>query len=384
MIRKRNIIWIVIATIFITVILMGGLLISSDFFKIFLSDDSDVLDEFKQASNIIDIYFYKDIDSDKLANAAIEGMISELNDPYASYYNQEEWVEFLKDQKGEYTGIGVQVNFEEEIGGVLIVKVFENSPAMGAGIKQGDIIVGYDGNSFKGAIYEDIVKAIRGEAGTKVTVEVLRGEETLYMDIIRQVVISDQADFEVLEDGIGYFQLYSFSGNALERFYEAKDFFIANGCESIVVDLRNNPGGDLQIVTTMLDELVPKGKLIITRDRSGNEESIESDSKYWDIPMVVLTNEYSASASELFSIAVQDYERGQVVGETTYGKGVVQTIMPLGIGDTGIKLTTSEYFSPLGRSIDGQGVYPDHNIVDEDMLDEEDVQLDFAVDLLTQ
>jgi carboxyl-terminal processing protease len=384
MISKKKAVLIVIATIILTIVVIIGIVIGTGAFRLFLKSDTDVFEDFSQVSKIIDIYFYKDIDSDALTTAAINGMVETLEDPYAKYYDKQAWIEFQNEQKGEYTGIGVQVNFDEEKAGVLITRVFPDSPAQLSGVLVGDLIIGYDDKSFEGFTYEDIVNVIRGKAGTNVKVEILRDDKHIFLDIVRQVVISDQAEYEIRDNNIGVLKLYSFSGNSLDLFKQAKEHFEDNNCESMIIDLRNNPGGDLNIVTSMLDILLEEGKLIITRDRAGNEDSISSDSKYWDIPLIVLTNEYSASASELFSIAIQDYERGEIVGETTYGKGVVQSIMPLGIGETGIKLTTSEYFSPLGRSINGKGVYPDHYIVDEDLFDEVDPQMDLALELLTE
>ncbi len=276
------------------------------------------------------------------------------------------------------------MTFDEEIGGVTVNRVFEGTPAEAGGIQIGDVLVGADGESFKEYGYQEIIDAIRGPEGTTVKVDVLRGDETFTLEIVRQAVVADQTYYTMRDDGFGYLELYSFTGNALEGFNEAKDYFVMNEAKGIIIDLRYNPGGDLGIVIDILDTLLPKGDLIITRDRLGRESSIASDSDMWDIPIAVLVNEGSASASELFSIAIQDYERGPIIGTTTFGKGVVQSILPLGDGTTGIKVTTSEYFSPLGRSINGTGVTPDYTVEDADLTDDLDPQLDKAVELLNQ
>ncbi len=341
-------------------------------------------DEMDSVKELIDEIYYHDVDDDVLMDGAIHGMVEALDDPYSTYYDEEEWVELKKEQAGEYSGIGVQVTFDEEIGGVVVNRVFEGTPAEASGIEIGDILIGADGESFEGYDYQAIIDAIRGQQGTTVDVEVLRGEEKFVLSIVRQTVVAAQTYYTMRDDGLGYLELYSFTGNALEGFNEAKEYFIANNAKGVIIDLRYNPGGDLYIVTQMLDMLLPEGDLIITRDRMEHEESITSDRNMWDIPIVVLVNEGSASASELFSIAIQDYNRGPIIGTTTFGKGVVQTILPLGDGNTGVKLTTSEYFSPLGRSINGTGVTPDYYVEDPDLTDDLDPQMDKAVDLLTK
>jgi len=382
MVTRKKMIVAVIATFIITAVVVGIFSFTAANAFSEKRDNNDGIEEIEAVNALINETFYKDVDSETLITSAIDGMMESLEDPYSTYYDKQEWVNFLKDQQGEYTGIGVQVTFDEEVGGVNVTRVFEESPAYAAGILEGDIIIGADGESFKDFEYMDIVNAIRGEPDTVVAVEVLRGEETLDFDIVRKVVFADQAYYVMLEDDIGYLELYSFTGNALELFKDAKDYFVSYEAKGIIIDLRNNPGGDLYKVTEMLDILLPEGKLIITRDRQGNESTLESGKSAWDIPLVVLVNEFSASASELFSIAIQDYERGPIVGETTFGKGVVQSITPLDNGDTGVKITTSEYFSPLGRSINESGVYPDYYIADEDMLDDDDPQMDKAIELL--
>jgi carboxyl-terminal processing protease len=384
MVSKKKMFVAIVATFVITAVIVGIFTFSiTNAFGSKLNND-DKLNEIGAVNELISTDFYKKVDSDKLITAAIDGMVASLEDPYSTYYDEEEWIEFIKDQQGEYTGIGVQVTFEEEIGGVKVNRVFENSPAFEAGILVGDIIVGADGNSFEGVGYEDIVKAIRGEPETKVLVDVLRKEEAKSFTIIRKVVFAEQAFYSMVDKDIGYLEMYSFTGNALKKFKESIDYFTENNAKGIIIDLRNNPGGDLFQVTEMLDILLPEGKLIITKDRQGIESVMESDKVSWDTPIAVLVNENSASASELFSIAIQDYERGPIVGETTFGKGVVQTILPLDDGDTGVKFTTSEYFSPLGRSIHDIGVYPDYYIVDENLEDEIDPQMDKAIELLTK
>ncbi len=380
--KKHRVGWAIVITFIVTAVVVGIFTFALTIALTSADQEETLTDEMNSVKALINQTYYKEVDDDVLMDGAIHGMVDALDDPYSVYYDQAEWTEFKKDQAGEYSGIGVQVSFDEEIGGVVVNRIFEGSPAASSDIKIGDILIGADGESFKDYDYQEIINAIRGEEGTTVVVEVKRGDETFDVSIVRQTVVADQTYYTMREDGLGYLELYSFTGNALEGFNEAKDYFIANNAKGVIIDLRYNPGGDLGIVTNILDELLPEGKLIITRDRDGNESSISSDSSMWDIPIVVLVNDGSASASELFSIAIQDYDRGSIIGITTYGKGVVQSILPLGDGNTGVKLTTSEYFSPLGRSINGTGVTPDYFVEDPDLTDDLDPQMDKAVELL--
>ena len=382
--KKSRVGLAIFLTFIITAVVVGAFTFAITVAVLNSTEDETMIEEMNSVKELIDSLYYQEVDDDVLINGAIHGMVEALDDPYSMYFDEEEWAEFQKEQSGEYSGIGVQVSFDEEIIGVTVNRVFEGTPAETAGIQIGDVLIGADGESFEGYEYQEIIDAIRGEEGTTVDVDVLRGEETFTLAIVRQSVVADQAYYYMRDDGLGYLELYSFSGNALESFNEAKDYFILNDAKGIIIDLRYNPGGDLYIVTQMLDELLPKGDLIITRDRLGRESSIESDAAMWDIPLVVLVNESSASASELFSIAIQDYERGPIIGTTTFGKGIVQSILPLGDGNTALKLTTSEYFSPLGRSIHGIGVTPDYEVADEDLTDDLDPQMDMAVEVLTE
>ncbi len=381
MVTKKKLITAIVVTFTVTAVLVGVFTFSV-VNALHSKDDKALTNSIDSVSQLIEAMFYKSVDADELTTAAINGMVDYLNDPYAAYFDDEQWIAYQKDQQGEYTGIGVQVAYDEERNGILVTRVFSDSPAEEAGVIDGDFIFSADGITFENTDYDGIVQKIRGKPGTNVTIELLRGDETLSFDITRQVVFAEQAYYKMLDNNVGYLELYTFTGNALNMFRDAEDYFKENNAESLIIDLRNNPGGDLGQVTKMLDALLPQGKLIIIKDRNGTESSISSDAAMWDIPLVVLVNQYSASASELFSIAIQDYERGPVIGEVTFGKGVVQTILPLDDGKTGIKLTTSEYFSPNGRSIDQTGVTPDFQIVDEDITDDEDPVIDKAIELL--
>jgi len=380
MVTKKKLITAVVIAVIVTAIVVGAF--SFSFINVLNNSKDESIERIETVSELVQTMFYQPVDEDELTEAAIDGMIASLDDPYTDYYNPEEWAEYQLDMLGEYTGIGVQVTYDEENNAISVTHVFKNSPAEKAGVKDGDFIFGADGETFEEYEYQDIVDAIRGEPGTTVVIDLMRGEEQIQLEIVREHVVAEQAFYEMLDDEIGYFELYSFTGNAWEMFKEARIFFEENEAQSIIIDLRNNLGGDLGQVTNMLDVLLPEGKLILTRDREGKEASLSSDKNMWDIPLVVLVNEYSASASELFSIAIQDYDRGPVIGEVTYGKGVVQSVLPLENGKTGIKITTSEYFSPDGRSINKTGVTPDYEIEDTALTGDSDAIMEKALELL--
>ena len=382
MVTKRKLITAIAVTFVVTAVVVG--IFTFSIVNVLQSQENNGVDNDVEAvSQVIQEMFYQPVDDEQLTKAAINGMVEYLDDPYTEYFDEEQWTAYLKDQQGEYTGIGVQVTYDEECAGILVTRVFSDSPAEEVGLKEGDFIISADGVTFENDDYDGIVQKIRGEPGTSVTVGLLRGDDELTFDIVRQIVIAEQAYYKMLDNNVGYFELYTFTGNALVMFRDAETYFKDNNAEALIIDLRNNLGGDLIQVTQMLDDLLPKGDLIITKNREGVESTIASDESMWDIPLVVLVNEYSASASELFSIAIQDYDRGPVIGDVTFGKGVVQTILPLGDGTTAFKLTTSEYFSPKGRSINKTGVTPDFEIVDEDITDDEDPVIDKALELLS-
>ena len=244
--KKRRVGLAILLTFIITAVVVGVFTYTLTVSFIGTGGDETLTSEMNSVKELIDSLYYKDVDDDVLMDGAIHGMVEALDDPYSMYFDQDEWTEFMKDQAGEYSGIGVQVSFDEDIGGVIVNRIFEGTPAEAAGIQIGDVLVGADGESFADYEYQAIIDAIRGKEGTSVDVDVLRGEETFTVTIIRQAVVADQTYYTMLENGMGYLELYSFTGNALEGFYEAKDYFIENNATGIIIDLRYNPGRGLK------------------------------------------------------------------------------------------------------------------------------------------
>ena len=332
-------------------------------------------------------YLYGDeIDQDKLIEGIYSGYAESLGDKYTVYYNEEETKALLESTSGTFSGIGASMTKDQDTDAIVIKDVIENSPAEKAGMKAGDIIQKVDGQDVTGEKLDTVVSWIRGEKGTDVTLQVLRDGEKVELTATRDTVEDITVKHEMKDDNIGYIYVSEFDKVTYNQFKEALEDLENQGMEGLVIDLRNNPGGNLDTVTDMLRLLLPKGTIVSTKDKNGNTEEITCDGTHeFTKPLAVLVNQYSASASEIFSGAVQDYGIGKIVGKTTYGKGVVQQLMDLGDG-TYLKVTIAEYYTPNGRNINGKGVEPDVEVdyqYDEENPDN-DNQLDKALETVKE
>ena len=309
-------------------------------------------------------------------------MMESVEDPYTFYYTPAEMTEQEEDSQGVYHGIGMVVTLREG-GGVEIVRVYEDSPEVRAGLMTGDIIVAVDGESIAGDSAKDlnsVVSLIKGLDGTDVTLTVLREGAEMQITATRGVVNLEYAQFEILEGHIGYITISQFTGNAVDGVKRAVDALKAAKVDGVIVDVRDDPGGMLDEVVEIADLFLPECMIVYMEDRAGTRTNFYSDSKYWDVPMVVLVNGGSASASEIFAAAIKENERGIIVGETTFGKGIVQTLMTFSQDGAGMQYTSASYFTPDGNSIHGIGVEPDL-VVQPDETGE-DAQLQAAIDAL--
>ena len=319
--------------------------------KEFLRVEQEIQDKYLREFNMEDVQY-----------AGLKAMVASLGDPYSVYYTPEEFKSFQQNSSGEYYGVGMGIGIDDVTGLAVVSYFLDGSAAKEAGIEVGDLIVSVNGEDVtKNTLQEIRVKCI-GEDGTPITIGVKRGEDVLEFTMERKSVELDMAAYKMLDDGIGYMQLKQFSGNCEALFNEGMDYFSEQGAKGIIFDLRNNPGGYLSTVVGMLDRLLPEGTIVYTEDKYGNRDTKTSDANCTKIPMVLLVNQNTASASEIFAGAIQDYDWGKVVGTRTYGKGVVQIVVPIESTGGGLKITSSEYFTPKGRSIDGNGVYPDVNV----------------------
>ncbi|MDD5292297.1 MAG: S41 family peptidase, partial [Candidatus Omnitrophica bacterium] len=274
--------------------------------------------------------------------------------------------ELKSNTEGRFGGVGMEITLKEGL--VTVVTPIENTPAWNAGIKSGDIIVKIDDKIIKDYTLTDAVRALRGPAGTEVKVTIWRQGVKELMDIklTRAIIkLEDIKDVYIVEPGIGYVRLVEFSGQTPRDLKDALDSLKEQGMKALVLDLRNNPGGLLNIAADIAQLFLDEGKLIVYTKGRGQEQAVEFHSKsrsaYNDLLVVVLVNEGSASGSEILAGALQDHKRALIVGQKTFGKGSVQTILPLSDGSA-VKLTTSKYFTPLGRSIHGEGIQPDISV----------------------
>lgn len=336
---------------------------------------------------LVDSYYLRsdEVDEKTLQEYVIKGYVAGLDDPYSVYFNKEETKNLYETTSGEFGGIGALMSQNRETGVVTLSNVYEDSPAEKAGFLNNDILYKVDGEEVSGMELDEIVKKVKVEKGTQVTITVLRGDdqEEYEAKVTRDIIEAKTVDYEMKEDQIGYIRLSEFDTVSSEQFENALTDLEKQGLQALIVDLRGNPGGNLSTVCEILDGILPKGTIVSTKDRDGHEEKYTSDDEHkLDVPLTVLVNESSASASEIFAGAVQDHEVGTIVGTTTYGKGVVQNIFDLQDG-TSVKLTVSEYFTPDGRNIDGKGIEPDVEVkyVYNEKNPTEDNQLEKAIEV---
>lgn len=338
-------------------------------------------------SIIDEIYLYSDkIDEKLLQENIVRGYVAGLKEPYTVYYNEEETTALFESTSGTFGGIGVVIMQDRTTGLATFTTIYEDCPGKKAGFKSGDIVYKVNGEDVSGMDLDSIVTRIRGEVGTEVEITVLRGEtgEEYTGVATRALIENDTVEYEMKDGKLGYIQLTAFESVTYDQFKEALEDLTKQGMKGLIVDLRNNTGGNLDTVCEILDLILPKGTIVSIKDKNGNGQTFSSDdANKLEVPLVVLTNGYSASASEIFAGAVQDYEIGKLVGTKTYGKGIVQNIYSLGDG-TSLKITSSEYFTPNGRNIHEKGIEPDVEI--EYQYDEanpdKDNQLEKAIEVL--
>ncbi len=351
--------------------------------------DYDKIDsKIRLLQKVINKNYLFDEDAETVENSIYAGMMQGLGDPYSVYYTEEEYKKLNEDSSGTYSGIGALLQQNPDTGICTIIKVFKGSPAEEAGLKNDDILYKVDGNEITGQDLDYFVTTyIRGEEGTDLEITVLRGEklEELTMKVTRRHIDVPTVEYEMKENDTGYIQISEFELVTEDQFKEAVEALQAQGMKRLIIDLRNNPGGIVQTCVEMLDYMLPDGLLVYTAGRSGVGEKYYSDDGHdVNIPTVLLVNGNSASCSEIFAGAYKDFGRAQLVGTQTFGKGIVQFVIPLGDGSA-VKVTTQHYYTPNGFDLHGTGIAPDVEIKAEEgdtLNGEKDAQLEKALEML--
>ncbi len=380
-------------TFMITTIVSYNYLIKGDG-KILLlggsSETEDISTRLSKYKAIIDEYYLGDVDEEKLEEGAIKGYIEGLEDPYTEYISKEEMQEYMQDTMGNYVGIGIYMVLDSETGKITVLAPMKGSPAEEAGLKSGDIILEVDGKTYTEDEMSIMSNKIKGEEGTKVKLKILRGTETLEFEIERKNIKVNPVEGKVLENNIGYIQFSSFDETTAEDFKAKYQELESKGIKSLIIDLRNNGGGLVDQATDIADLVIEKGKdLLYEVNKDGQEQVVKSElDPIINMPIVILVNENTASASEILAGALKDYEKATIVGTTTYGKGVIQQILTLNDG-SGLKITTEEYQTPNHNKIHEVGIEPNVKVELPEELQEQvtipedkDTQLQKAIEIL--
>lgn len=353
-----------------------------------VSQKEGVRSKLEKLETYIRDYYLDEIDDDQLEDYLYYGLVAGLGDPYAAYYNEEETRSMLDSSNGSYCGIGAVFSQNMVTGIITVSRVYEGFPSYEAGILPEDILYKVEGEEVTGEDLTNVVTKIKGEEGTEVTISMLRGDEVIDFTMKRQVIEVPTVEYEMLADNVGYILITEFDGVTVQQFHDALTTLMSEGMEKLIIDLRNNGGGSVDAVGKIADELLPEGLIVYTEYKGGKRVDINSDASCIDIPMAVLMNGSSASASEILAGALQDYQAAVIVGTQSYGKGIVQSVLDLQDG-TALKLTTAKYYTPNGNNIHGVGITPDVEIdLPEELKKEvtlsfeEDVQLQKAIEVL--
>lgn len=321
------------------------------------------LEKLEAIESVIEEYYYKDedIQTDAMIDGMYSGVVESLKDPYSVYYTAEEWNQLMEETEGIYYGIGAYVSLDPATSLAKISGVIVGTPAEEAGLRENDIIYLVDGESVQGMELSEVVSLIKGEENTTVHLTLVREGETDYVevDVARRKIESPTVNSEIYEDGTAYIQITEFDVVTVKQFQTALEEIKKADAKGLILDLRSNPGGSLTAVVDIARQILPEGMIVYTEDKNGQREEFTCDGRNeLKLPLVVLVNGNSASASEILSGAIKDYGIGRLVGTTTFGKGIVQRILPLTDG-TALKLTISAYYTPKGNSIHGTGIEPD-------------------------
>lgn len=345
----------------------------------------------RQIEEMLDTYYVEDYDKELAEELMYTGLVAGVGDPYTYYLSADSLAEQVEKNSGHFVGIGVEI-YAGDDGYIVVSSVTPGGPAEAAGILAEDKITEVDGESITGKTAADVSALVKGEEGTDVTLTIFREStgEVLEKTVTRQDIQVQTVSWRMMDDNIGYISITNFRENTYSQFKEALDTLEAEGMEKLVLDLRNNTGGLVKSAHEIGEELLPEGIMVYTMDKDGNREDTLCDDVYNDVPMVVLVNGNSASAAEILAGAIQDTGRGQLIGTTTFGKGLVQRLFTLPDG-SGLNVTIQKYYTPNGTSIHGVGITPDYEVeLPEEYAQqtnipaEADTQLQKAVEVLSE
>lgn len=334
-----------------------------------------------------------EIDDQDMEEYMYKGLMASLGDPYSAYYTSEEYEELNAETTGSYQGIGVVMQQDADTGEVKVLRCYEGGPGAEAGLLPEDVLIQVNGEKVAGMELSEVVDLVKSSEGGTASLIISREGESDYLEInvpLEEVNIP-VVEYEMLEDNIGYISIYEFTGQAVSQYEEAFEELQSQGMKRMIIDVRNNPGGLLTSVCDLLEDMLPEGLMVYTEDKDGKRQEYTCDGENeLEMPLVVLVNGNSASASEIFAGAIQDYGTGTIVGTTTFGKGVVQSLIPFTDGSA-IKTTTAKYYTPSGRCIHGTGIEPDVEVELTEGLEqkseltyEEDNQLQTAVETVKE
>lgn len=377
-----------------TLIIGGGGLKIYDVIQDNERNQGAVTDSFVQKAKYIEDTvkesYTGEVDDEEMEEYMYKGMMASLGDPYSAYYTSEEYEELTTETTGSYKGIGVVMQQDVTTGEVKVVRCYEGAPGAKAGLLPEDVLIQVNGESISGLELSEVVDKVQNSKDSVHLTVSREGEsEYLEIDVSLEEVNIPVVDHEMLEDQIGYIALYEFTEQTESQYKEAFEDLESQGMERLIIDVRNNPGGLLTSVCNILEDILPKGLIVYTEDKDGNREEYTcSGENELKIPLAVLVNGNSASASEIFAGAIQDYGTGTIVGTTTFGKGIVQSLIPFTDGSA-IKTTTAKYYTPSGKCIHGTGIEPDVEVELNENLEqktsishEEDNQLQKAIEVV--
>lgn len=327
------------------------------------AETNDLQSEILKIRAVIDQYYLGDINEKELIDGAVKGYVEALGDKYTQYLTGKEWEKLQEETLGRYEGIGVYISSTVETNQIIVISPIEGSPAEEAGLQSGDIILKVDGTAYKGDEIDVASEKMKGEAGTKVTLEIQRNDETKTVEVERRTVKLKTVAAKVLENNIGYVQISSFDEGTADEFKENVERLQGEGIKSLIIDVRDNPGGIVSEALQIADYIVPKNKnLLVTVDKDGKEDITKSKKdNFIDMNIVLLINGNSASSSEILAGALKDNEEATLIGTKTYGKGVMQQLLQLADGGA-MKITTDEFFTPNKNKIDKVGIEPNEEV----------------------